>query len=232
MTPQQRTIKRGFDISLSLFGLLLTWPIIIVAILLVRITTGEPGVFSQLRLGRAGVPFRIFKIRTMTARITTQSTLTIAGDPRITKLGRFLRRAKIDELPQLWNVLIGDMSIVGPRPDVPEMFKLGVGLEGVVLTVRPGITGPASLKYRDEELLLRAFWDPVILERHVFFPDKLKINARYVTEYSFLSDLYLLACTLTGAGERATLQDLQALVRQQDTVSQLGSTFRQAFIAS
>lgn len=232
MTLTQQTCKRAFDGVIAVFGLLLVWPIILIAIVLVRSTTGEPGLFSQVRVGRQGKLFRIFKIRTMTSRTANQSTVTIAGDPRISKIGRFLRRTKIDELPQLWNVLIGDMSIVGPRPDVPEMFERCVGVEHEALVVRPGITGPASLKYRDEELLLRSFMDPVILDRQVFFPDKLKINARYVAEYSFVKDLYFLACTVMGAGERATLRDLEELVREHEVLSRAGAIYEPGRVAS
>ena len=231
MTSQQQTCKRAFDVSVAVFGLLLAWPVILIAIVLVRSTTGDPGLFSQVRVGRHGKLFRVIKIRTMTTCTTNQSTVTIAGDPRISKVGRFLRRTKIDELPQLWNVLAGDMSIVGPRPDVPEMFDRCVGADPEVLAVRPGITGPASLKYRDEELLLRSFVDPVSLDREVFFPDKLKINAKYIAEYTFLKDLYILACTVTGVGERATLRDLEELVREHNVRLQGRARYGQERVA-
>lgn len=231
MTPQQQTCKRAFDVFVAVFGLLLAWPVILIAIGLVRSTTGEPGLFSQVRVGRDGKLFRVIKIRTMTACTTNQSTVTIAGDPRISKVGRFLRRTKIDELPQLWNVLAGDMSIVGPRPDVPEMFDRCVD-DPEVLAVRPGITGPASLKYRDEELLLRSFVDPVSLDREVFFPDKLKINAKYIAEYTFLKDLYILACTVTGVGERATLCDLEKLVHEHNVLLRGRVRYGQERVAS
>ena len=126
------------------------------------------------------------------------STVSVAGENRITPIGAILRRYKIDELPELWNVLIADMSFVGPRPDVPGYADLLQGDDRIVLTLRPGITGPASLKYRDEEELLSTMEDPIRYNDEVIYPDKVRINRYYATHYSFIDDLKIIFCTVLG----------------------------------
>lgn len=216
MTPQQQTCKRAFDVVVAAFGLLFAWPIIVIAIVLVRGTTGEPGLFAQVRVGRQGKLFRVIKIRTMTSLTSNQSTVTIAGDPRISKVGRFLRSTKVDELPQLWNVLKGEMSLVGPRPDVPRQVKLLKSDAALVLSVRPGITGPASLRYRNEERLLSLVSDPSEFNDRLVFPNKISINKTYIREYSFLLDLRYLVETIWSRGPSA--EDLLTHLRNQESL--------------
>ncbi len=198
LSQRQQIIKRGFDFCLAALGLIAVGWIIVLAALLARIDTKQRGFFCQLRVGRDGQIFSILKIRTMRECPGLSTTVTTAEDPRITKLGRFLRATKIDELPQLVNVLVGNMSFVGPRPDVPEVFKSLIGEETMILSVRPGITGPASLKYRKEEQMLATHPDPERFNREVIFPDKLRINTQYVADYSFFRDMHYLWQTLIG----------------------------------
>jgi lipopolysaccharide/colanic/teichoic acid biosynthesis glycosyltransferase len=213
MTTKQKLIKRGFDFSVALIGLVVTWPAIAVAILLVRVTTGDPGIFRQVRLGVGGRRFTILKVRTMQLGAEEGGTVTVAADPRISPIGQFLRRTKIDELPQLWNVLVGDMSLVGPRPDVPEKMSKLCGRDRVILSVRPGITGPATLKYRYEEVLLQGFCDPIAVDEEVIFPDKIRLNIEYIDQYTFAKDLYYLVSTAFGLGPTVSGQEFEDLVR-------------------
>lgn len=189
LRPPAAFVKRAFDLTLAVAGLALTWWIIAIAFVAASVDTGRSGFFIQERVGRHGARFRMVKIRTMRPSATLDTTVTTAADPRITRLGRFFRRTKIDELPQLLNVLLGHMSFVGPRPDVPGFADLLQGEDRIILSVRPGITGPATLKYRDEEALLASQPDPWAYNREVIFPDKVRINREYVRNYSFLSDL-------------------------------------------
>lgn len=154
--------------------------------------------FTQLRVGRAGRMFKIMKIRTMRDLPTVSTTVTTAADPRITRLGRLLRRTKVDELPQLVNVLLGQMSFVGPRPDVPGFLDALQGRERLILTLRPGLTGPATLKYRNEEAILSAVADPETYNREVIYPDKVSINLAYLEQYRFSRDLGYLWRTVAG----------------------------------
>lgn len=192
MTRTDRTIKRAFDILVAALGLLVASPVIVVAAMLARRDTNASGFFWQDRIGRGGCPFRLVKIRTM--RPNSGSSVTTRGDARITPLGARLRRYKIDELPQLWNVLRGDMSLVGPRPDVRGYMDRLEGEARALLDLRPGITGPATLKYRDEEALLAGVPDPIAMNDEVIWPDKVRINLEYMRNYSFFRDLrYILA---------------------------------------
>ncbi|MCE9662746.1 sugar transferase [Halomonas sp. M5N1S17] len=190
LSPGQRSLKRAFDLILALFLLTLLLPVILVTAWAAARDTGASGFFMQERIGRGGRPFRVVKIRTM--RPVGGTMVTTLGDSRITPLGRLLRRSKLDELPQLFNVLAGQMSFVGPRPDVPG-FADTLGEEGkVILAVRPGITGPATLKYRDEETLLAGVSDPERYNREVIYPDKVRLNRDYVLTWSFDKDLIYL----------------------------------------
>jgi lipopolysaccharide/colanic/teichoic acid biosynthesis glycosyltransferase len=191
-------MKRGFDIVVSLFGLVLTSWLIILAWFAATVDTRQNGFFTQVRAGKDGHPFRIIKIRTMRRIPGMDSTVTVADDPRITQLGRLLRRTKIDELPQLLNVLAGHMSFVGPRPDVPEYAAALAGEDRVILSVRPGITGPATLKYRDEEAILAGQADPQRYNDEVIYPDKVRLNREYVETQSFVTDLEYIWRTLFG----------------------------------
>ena len=158
---------------------------------------GGPVIFKQKRVGRDGKLFTMYKFRSMTVG-HGGSSVSVAGESRITPLGAKLRHYKLDELPELWNVLIGDMSFVGPRPDVPGYADQLKGADRDVLKLRPGITGPASLKYRDEEDLLAGKEDPQKYNDEVIFPDKVRINLYYLHHYSFLKDIEMIFCTVLG----------------------------------
>ena len=155
-----------------------------------------PVIFRQKRIGRNALPFTMYKFRTMTVN-HSGSSVSVAGESRITPLGSILRKYKLDELPELWNVLIGDMSFVGPRPDVPGYVDKLTGDDRAVLSLRPGITGPASLKYRNEELLAQQS-DPQKYNDTVIFPDKVRINLYYLHHYSFTKDIEIIFCTVLG----------------------------------
>ena len=185
----QAALKRGFDLLGAVFGLSLTIWIILPAWGLASIDTRRNGFFMQERVGQDGRIFRVIKIRTMRDVPGMDSTVTTGTDQRITTLGRFWRKLKIDELPQLINVVRGDMGLVGPRPDVPGYADSLQGDDRLVLTVRPGITGPATLKYRNEEDLLAMQDDPEAYNREVIWPDKVRLNREYVQNWSFWKDL-------------------------------------------
>ena len=188
LSTGQAVIKRSFDFMVALFGLLVTWWLILLAWVAASIDTRSNGFFIQKRVGRNGEIFRVVKIKTMHPVAAFDTTVTRRGDPRITPLGAFFRRTKIDELAQLWNVLFGDMSFVGPRPDVPGFADKLQGEERAMLSIRPGITGPATLKYRNEEELLAAQDDPEAYNRDVIWPDKVRTNLQYIQEWSLWSD--------------------------------------------
>jgi lipopolysaccharide/colanic/teichoic acid biosynthesis glycosyltransferase len=154
-----------------------------------------PVIFKQQRIGINGQPFTIFKFRSMILD-HHGSTISIKGEQRITPLGAFLRKYKLDELPELWNVVKGDMSLVGPRPDMPYFANLLVGEEKLILKLRPGITGPASLKYANEEELLTGVSDPAKYNDEVIWPDKVRINLDYYHNRSFLGDIQIILKTL------------------------------------
>lgn len=200
-------IKYIFDRVCALLGLIVAMPLLLVVALLIRIKMPDgPVLYKQKRVGKDGRSFTIYKFRTMRVG-TDQSSVSVAGESRITPLGATLRKYKIDELPELWNVLIGDMSFVGPRPDVPGYADCLAGEDRAILRLRPGITGPASLKYRDEEFLLSQQADPIAYNDQVIFPDKVRLNKYYLEHYSFYKDIQMILCTVLGkhmqyAGER------------------------------
>ena len=196
LTPFNRMVKRGFDVLAAVTGLCLVWWIITLAYVAAAIDTGQSGFFLQDRVGRNGRLFKIIKIRTMRDRPLLSTTVTRAGDPRVTALGGFFRRTKIDELPQLINVLLGQMSIVGPRPDVPGFADQLSGADRIILSVRPGLTGPATLQFRREEVILAAQPNPEAYNREVIFPQKVKVNRAYVESYSFWADLQVIVRTV------------------------------------
>jgi lipopolysaccharide/colanic/teichoic acid biosynthesis glycosyltransferase len=193
LTRRQQRLKRLTDVVVAGLALTISAPVAAVCVVAARRDTGEPGIFAQERIGRDGQPFRAYKIRTM--RSAAGTSVTTSGDPRITRLGRILRMTKLDEVPQLVNVLKGDMSIVGPRPDVAGWADALTGEDRQILTVRPGITGPASLAYRHEERLLGSVDDPETYNREVIWPDKVMINRAYVARWSWWRDLGYMAQT-------------------------------------
>lgn len=183
-------------------GLLVTGWLIVLAAVAARLDTGASGIFRQKRIGRYGQLFTIYKIRSMRCDSTLATTNTAADDPRITPLGKLLRRAKIDELPQFWNVLVGEMSLVGPRPESPAYLERVRRDAPESLLVRPGITSPASLRYRDEEALLANATDPESLNDLVILSDKLRLNRHYAKHYTLAGDCLLILYTAFGLGER------------------------------
>ena len=205
-------LKWIFDRVAALLGLMVLWPVFIVVWILIRVKMpGGPAVFKQKRVGKDGRLFTCHKFRTMTVK-HSGSTVSVAGDNRITPLGAVLRHYKIDELPGLWNVLVGNMSFVGPRPDVPGYADKLVGEDREVLKLRPGITGPATLKYRLEDEMISGYVKEMqnkgdnrtvqeIAEEYnnqVIYPDKVRINKYYCEHYSFIRDIQIILCTVLG----------------------------------
>lgn len=212
-------LKYIFDRVVALIGLLFLWPVLLIVAILVKIKMpGGPAFFVQKRVGKDGKLFDCHKFRTMTVK-HNGSTVSVAGDSRITPLGAKLRHWKLDELPGLWDVLIGNMSFVGPRPDVPGYADKLQGGDRDVLKLRPGITGPATLKYRLEDEMLAdvrrlmsegrclpqdeiermsdqelAVW----YNDNVIYPDKVRLNCYYYRHYSFIKDIQMILCTVLG----------------------------------
>lgn len=191
-------VKFLFDRIVSFIGLLFLWPVLIVVAILIKIKMpGGPVFFAQKRVGQHGRLFTMHKFRSMTVS-HSGSSISVAGEARITPLGATLRKYKLDELPELWDVLIGNMSFVGPRPDVPGYADQLQGEDRRILELRPGITGPASLKYRDEEELLATVENPQEYNDKVIYPDKIRINLYYLQHYSFVKDIQMIVCTVLG----------------------------------
>ena len=189
-------LKWVFDRLVSFIGLLFLWPVLIVVACLIRWKMpGGPVLFTQKRVGQHGRLFTMYKFRSMTVD-HSGSSVSVAGESRITPLGQKLRRFKLDELPELWNVLIGDMSFVGPRPDVPGYADQLKGHDRDILKLKPGVTGPATLKYRDEEELLAKVEDPQKYNDEVIYPDKIRLNLYYLEHYSFVKDIQMIFCTV------------------------------------
>ena len=205
-------IKRLFDIFASIFGLLFLWPILLIVAIMVKIKMpGGPAFFVQKRVGKGGKLFNCHKFRTMSVK-HNGSTVSVAGDSRITPFGAILRHYKLDELPGLWDVLIGNMSFVGPRPDVPGYADKLTGDDRDVLKLRPGITGPATLKYRLEDEMISDYvakrqaegdkrpMQEIATEYNdkVIYPDKVRINCYYYRNYSFRKDIEMIFATVLG----------------------------------
>lgn len=205
-------LKWIFDRLVALIGLLFLWPVLLVTAILVKVKMpGGPAFFVQKRVGKDGKLFNCHKFRTMTVK-HSGSTVSVAGDSRITPLGAKLRHYKLDELPGLWDVLIGNMSFVGPRPDVPGYADKLTGADRDVLKLRPGITGPATLKYRLEDEMIAEY----VAQKHssgdkreaqeiaveyndtVIYPDKVRLNCYYYHHYSFIKDIQMILCTVLG----------------------------------
>ena len=218
-------LKWLFDRVTAFIGLLFLWPVLLIVAILVKVKMpGGPAFFVQKRVGKDGKLFKCHKFRTMTVRPTpgpslvkegekeTWSTVSVAGDSRITPLGAKLRHYKLDELPGLWDVLIGNMSFVGPRPDVPGYADKLEGDDRDVLKLRPGITGPATLKYRLEDEMISDYvsqkqaagdarpMQEIAVEYNdsVIYPDKVRLNCYYYRHYSFIKDIQMIFCTVLG----------------------------------
>jgi len=194
----QRVIKRGFDLAVSITLLAATSWLILLLFIIATIDTRRSGFLLQARVGKDGKLFKVIKIRTMRERPDYETTVTTADDPRITGIGRLLRSAKLDELPQFINVFLGHMSLVGPRPDVPGFADQLQGPDRIILSISPGITGPATVKFREEEAILAQQGDPEKYNREVIYPEKVRLNREYVENYRFSSDLRLIFQTLFG----------------------------------
>ena len=191
-------VKYLFDRIVSFIGLLALWPVLIIIAILIKIKMpGGPVLFMQQRVGKDAKLFTMFKFRSMTVS-HSGSSVSVAGESRITPFGAILRKYKLDELPELWNVLIGDMSFVGPRPDVPGYADKLKGEDRLILSLRPGITGPASLKYRNEEEILAQVDDPIKYNDEVIYPDKVRINLNYYRHHSLIGDLRYIVETVVG----------------------------------
>ncbi len=192
-----KALKYIFDRVTALVGLLFLWPVLLIVAILIKIQMPGPVLFIQERVGKDGKLFRCHKFRSMIVE-HTGSSVSVAGESRITPLGAKLRKYKLDELPELWDVLIGNMSFVGPRPDVPGYADKLQGDDRIILSLRPGITGPATLKYRNEEELLATVDNPQHYNDTVIYPDKVRINRYYAEHYSFAKDLQIIVCTVFG----------------------------------
>ncbi len=205
-------LKFWFDRIVALFGLMVLWPVLLIVAILVKIKMpGGPVLFVQRRVGKDGKLFNCHKFRSMTVK-HNGSSVSVAGDSRITPFGATLRHYKLDELPGLWDVLIGNMSFVGPRPDVPGYADKLTGTDRDVLKLRPGITGPATLKYRLEDEMISEYvatqqakgdkrpMQEIATEYNdkVIYPDKVRINLYYLNNYSFIKDIQMIFCTVLG----------------------------------
>lgn len=205
-------LKWIFDRSVSFIGLCFLWPVLLIVAILVKIKMpGGPAFFVQKRVGKDGKLFDCHKFRTMTVK-HSGSTVSVAGDSRITPFGATLRHYKLDELPGLWDVLIGNMSFVGPRPDVPGYADQLKGDDRRVLKLRPGITGPATLKYRLEDEMISEYvakkqdagdtrgMQEIAVEYNdtIIYPDKVRLNLYYLDHYSFIKDFQMILCTVLG----------------------------------
>jgi lipopolysaccharide/colanic/teichoic acid biosynthesis glycosyltransferase len=195
LSPQQQALDRLLDVMCAAAGLVLLSPALVMLAVLIILCDGRPVLFSQVRVGRCGREFRIWKFRTMRS-VTSGSAITAAGDPRITGIGALLRKFKLDELPQLFNVIRGDMSLVGPRPEVPEYVSLESAIWRAVLQVRPGITDLATLLFRNEEAVVALSGNPDKFYREMVLPAKLRLNLEYLRTRSFFRDVKLIWLTI------------------------------------
>ena len=195
LSKKQQIIKRSFDIIASFFSIILCFFPILVLILLASLSTKDFGLFTQQRVGRNAKLFRIFKIRTMKYS-HDENFITLKDDLRLTAFGKFLRKYHLDELPQVFNVLKGDMSFVGPRPDVAGYADLLQGDNRIILSIRPGITGPATLKFKNEDVILSQQKDPKKYNDTIIWKEKVKINKEYILNWTFLGDLNFIFKTI------------------------------------
>lgn len=189
-------LKWIFDRSVSLVGLILILPLLLALCIVVKAENPRlPVFFRQIRIGQYGRPFSLVKFRSMNPG-SENNTITTSNDSRVSKVGKFLRKYKLDELPQLWNVLKGDMSFVGPRPDVPGYADKLEGEDRIILRLKPGITCPATIKYRNEEEILALQPDPLEYNDKVIWPEKVRLNKEYAIRHTFIGDLKVIFQTL------------------------------------
>jgi len=192
--------KRALDILAATAGLILLSPVLGLVACCIKLTSRGPAFYRQVRIGKGGRPFQILKFRSMTMQTSNRDLkITVAGDSRVTPVGRFLRRYKVDELPQLWNVIRGDMSLVGPRPEVPVYIEGYTREQRMVLSVRPGITDTASLAYRHEEEILANQGDPEQFYRTQILPDKLARNRAYLEKITLQNDIRIIVKTISSS---------------------------------
>ncbi len=196
LSNYQKVTKRLFDLFFSFFGILIFSPIILLGYIISSIDTKSSGFFFQDRVGVHGRIFRVIKLKTMRPVSGVETTITSSNDPRITNIGALIRKFKLDELPQLINVILGHMSFVGPRPDVPGFADKLKGNEVAILSIRPGITGPATIKYKYEESILSEQKYPEKYNMEVIFPDKVQINLEYIEKWSLLRDIKYIVKTI------------------------------------
>ena len=196
MTRTDSSIKRLFDLTVALIGLFVLWPVGVVIAVAILVTSKGPVLYRQKRVGRRGELFNCVKFRTMITGADTGGSITTGKDCRITPLGKLLRRYKLDEFPQLVNVVLGKMSFVGPRPDVPGYADRLQGDDRRILELRPGITGPASILFRHEEEILSFVDDPVLFNDTVLWPEKVRLNRTYLDNWSFWKDIGYILVTL------------------------------------
>ena len=189
-------LKRIFDITLSLFGLIILLPFMLIIAILIKIDSKGPVFFKQIRVTKNGKEFKIFKYRTMRVGSDKYSQITVGKDGRITKIGSFLRKYKLDEIPQLINVLIGDMSLVGPRPEVPKYVDFYTDEQKEILKVRAGITDYASIEFSDENDLLASEEEPEKAYIEKIMPKKIELNKKYLSEISILTDIKIILLTI------------------------------------
>ena len=189
-------MKRIFDIIASSFGLFLLSPVFILLSIVIKLASAGTVFFIQERVGKDGEIFKMIKFRSMQMNQKSRSTISVKGDTGVTKVGSFLRRYKLDELPELWNVLVGDMSLVGPRPDVPGYADFLRGEDRNILKLKPGITGPASLKYSKEEEILAQQKNPQAYNDEVIYPEKVRINLDYYYNQTIWLDIKIIFATI------------------------------------
>ena len=189
-------LKRIFDIILSLFGLMILFPFMLIIAIFIKLDSKGPIFFRQVRVTKNGREFKIFKYRTMRVGSDKYSQITVGKDNRITKIGAFLRKYKLDEIPQLINVLLGDMSLVGPRPEVPKYVALYTDEQKEILKVRAGITDYASIEFSDENDLLASEEDPEKAYIEKVMPKKIELNKKYISEISMLTDIKIILITI------------------------------------
>ena len=189
-------MKRIFDFIFAIFSLIIFFPVFILISIIIKISSRGPIFFIQERVGKHAEIFNMIKFRTMYINQNTISTITVRGDVRVTKFGVFLRKYKLDELPELINVLIGNMSVVGPRPDVAGYADKLIGEDRKILRLRPGITGPASIKYANEEDILLLQNDPKAYNDNILYPDKVKINLDYYYNNNICLDIKIIFLTV------------------------------------
>ena len=190
------TIKRLFDIAVSLVVLICLWPLFVIGAIAVKLSSPGPALYKQMRVGQHGILFTCYKLRTMFINSEKQGSVTASTDSRITSVGQFLRKYKLDEFPQVWNVLVGKMSFVGPRPDVPGYADKLVGENRKILQMRPGITGLATIFFRYEEEILSQVKDPRGFNDSIIWPMKIKMNLEYLKNKSIITDMGIIVITV------------------------------------